>query len=171
MIATCRRCSWNVRQRFNGVNIVQTILRRPVVESVTGLTRSSIYAAMAAGTFPKPIKLGSKAVGWVGSEIEIWISERIAEREVRGDLTAPTQRTPLNATSHRFRISGGRPDERCGRSRSATALAAIAQSAQENRERVCRALKRLARIPDVRGAPAPICSRSLLANRINCRGR
>lgn len=55
-----------------------TILRRNQVEARTGLSRSSIYAAIAAGTFPAPISLlGGKSVGWLEHEIQSWISSRI----------------------------------------------------------------------------------------------
>jgi prophage regulatory protein len=56
----------------------ERINRRNQVEARTGLSRSSIYAAMAAGTFPKPIRLGALAVGWLESEIDAWLNERIA---------------------------------------------------------------------------------------------
>jgi prophage regulatory protein len=36
---------------------------------------------MSEGKFPKPIKLGNKAVGWIEKEIEEWQSERIARRD------------------------------------------------------------------------------------------
>ena len=52
------------------------ILRRPEVEQRTGLSRSAIYALMAAGGFPKPLKLTAKAVGWTDSSIDDWISSR-----------------------------------------------------------------------------------------------
>jgi prophage regulatory protein len=54
------------------------ILRRPEVEQLTGLSRSAIYAAMAAGGFPKPLKLTARAVGWTDSSIDAWISSRSA---------------------------------------------------------------------------------------------
>lgn len=54
------------------------IARRKQVESRTGLSRSSIYAAMAAGTFPKPIRLGAQSVGWLESDLNRWLNERIA---------------------------------------------------------------------------------------------
>jgi prophage regulatory protein len=54
------------------------ILRRPEVEQRTGLSRSAIYAAMAAGDFPKPLRLTAKAVGWLDSSIDSWISSRSA---------------------------------------------------------------------------------------------
>lgn len=54
-----------------------TILRLPVVKDRTGLSRSTIYLRVSNGTFPPPVSLGSRAVGWVESEIEEWISRKI----------------------------------------------------------------------------------------------
>ena len=54
------------------------IVRRPEVETITGLSRSSIYAMMKNGTFPKNIKLGERAVGWPESAIRLWLSDRIS---------------------------------------------------------------------------------------------
>jgi prophage regulatory protein len=56
------------------------ILRLPEVRQRTGLSRSSIYLAMARGDFPKPISLGAKAVGWIDAEIDDWIERRLALR-------------------------------------------------------------------------------------------
>ena len=53
-------------------------LRLPEVEARTGLARPTIYARMAAGTFPQPISLGGRAVGWIEAEVEEWMHERIA---------------------------------------------------------------------------------------------
>jgi prophage regulatory protein len=53
------------------------ILRRPMVQSRTGLSRSAIYLKIAEGTFPKPISLGARAVGWLDAEVEEWLSDRI----------------------------------------------------------------------------------------------
>lgn len=61
--------------------MLQKILRRPQVEAVTGLKRSFIYAGMSAGTFPKAVPLGDKAVGWLEADIEAWQKERIAARD------------------------------------------------------------------------------------------
>ena len=57
------------------------ILRRGEVERVTGLSRSTLYSHMAEGTFPKPIKLGRRAVGWLESAIDAWLAERAAETD------------------------------------------------------------------------------------------
>lgn len=52
------------------------ILRRKDVESMIGLSRSTIYKLISQGTFPKAIRLGPRAVGWRLSDIEIWIESR-----------------------------------------------------------------------------------------------
>lgn len=51
-----------------------TILRRKQVEARTGLSRSTIYERVRAGSFPAPISLGAKAVGWVEGEIDAWLA-------------------------------------------------------------------------------------------------
>ena len=53
------------------------ILRRKQVEARTGLSRSTIYARIKSGTFPAPVSLGPRAVGWIENEVERWISDRI----------------------------------------------------------------------------------------------
>ncbi|WP_345884990.1 helix-turn-helix transcriptional regulator [Shewanella algae] len=44
-------------------------------------SRSSIYSYMAAGYFPRSVKLGPRLVAWVEDEIDEWIAERIEERD------------------------------------------------------------------------------------------
>ena len=62
-----------------------TIIRRKQVEARVGLSRSSIYGAINAGTFPSPIRLGAQSVGWIEAEIEQWLRDRIANsRKVTG---------------------------------------------------------------------------------------
>ena len=56
-----------------------TILRRKQVESRTGLSRSSIYKMMSEGTFPKPVSLGARAVGWIENQIDQWLESRIVK--------------------------------------------------------------------------------------------
>jgi len=56
-----------------------TILRLPAVKAATGLSRSTIYERMRQGTFPAPVPLGGKAVGWLESEVGAWIRQTVAE--------------------------------------------------------------------------------------------
>lgn len=53
------------------------LLRLPMVMRVTGLARSTIYKLIAQNQFPAPIKLSKRAVGWLQSEIEGWVSSRV----------------------------------------------------------------------------------------------
>ncbi len=57
----------------------QMILRLPKVKAITGLSRSTIYLRMSEGTFPQHISLGSRAVGWLRSEVADWMDQRILE--------------------------------------------------------------------------------------------
>jgi prophage regulatory protein len=50
------------------------------VRQATGLSRSSIYAYIRNNTFPKPLNLGTRAVGWLQCEINEWIEQRTANR-------------------------------------------------------------------------------------------
>lgn len=54
-----------------------TILRLVTVKKRTGMSRSNIYKLMSEGLFPKSISLGARAVGWIESEINEWIEQRI----------------------------------------------------------------------------------------------
>ena len=65
---------------------MQKNLRLPEVEAVTGLKKPTIYELMAAGRFPKPLKVSVKAVAWLESEIEEWQKQRVAERDGKGTL-------------------------------------------------------------------------------------
>ena len=56
------------------------ILRRKQVEVRTGLARSTIYLHVSQGTFPAPIPLGERSVGWLESEVTEWIEECIKQR-------------------------------------------------------------------------------------------
>ena len=56
----------------------ERILRRPEVEARIGLSRSTIYAQMADGDFPKPVRLGKRAVGWPESAVAQWLASRSA---------------------------------------------------------------------------------------------
>jgi prophage regulatory protein len=56
------------------------ILRLNDVKSKTGLARSTIYKYIDIGTFPKPVPLGGRSVGWVESEVHEWIETAIQQR-------------------------------------------------------------------------------------------
>lgn len=54
------------------------LLRRREVEHRTGLPRSTLYDLVAAGDFPRPIRLTKTTVAWPESVVDAWIEDRIA---------------------------------------------------------------------------------------------
>ena len=59
------------------------ILRLPQVCKVTGLGRSMIYQLEAERRFPTRVRIGLRAVGWVESEVQHWIANRIESYRAR----------------------------------------------------------------------------------------
>lgn len=53
------------------------IIRLPDVEAKTGLGRSTIYALIKQGRFPAQIKLSERASGWIESEIEDYLKQKV----------------------------------------------------------------------------------------------
>lgn len=56
-----------------------TLIRLPHVENLVGVRRSSIYAMISGGDFPKPAKIGG-ASRWSKKEVCEWRDARLAER-------------------------------------------------------------------------------------------
>ena len=59
--------------------MADSILRLPEVVKTTGLSRSTIYLHIAQKLFPKPISIGPRAVGWLESDIQAWLEDRISK--------------------------------------------------------------------------------------------
>lgn len=57
--------------------MVTAILRLPAVKARTGLSRSTIYLRITEGSFPPPVSLGGRCVGWIEAEVNDWLSQRI----------------------------------------------------------------------------------------------
>jgi prophage regulatory protein len=79
------RAAWNLELRLSSndfntrmeMAMAISILRLPAVKTRVGLSRSAIYLAISRAEFPRPVQLGARAVGWLESEIEEWIRERV----------------------------------------------------------------------------------------------
>lgn len=72
-------CLITTREVYN----MDAILRLPAVKLRTGLSRSSIYAKVRTGEFPKPISIGIRSIGWIESEIQQWIADCVkASRKI-----------------------------------------------------------------------------------------
>ncbi|MGC1271573.1 MAG: AlpA family phage regulatory protein [Croceibacterium sp.] len=60
------------------------LLKIAEVKKLTRRSTSRIYADMNAGLFPRPIRIGARAVAWRQSELVAWVGRRIEERDQRG---------------------------------------------------------------------------------------
>ncbi|AOJ49728.1 MULTISPECIES: helix-turn-helix transcriptional regulator [Burkholderia] len=58
----------------------RVVRMRPLIERV-GLSKSEIYRRIQAGTFPRPIALGVRAVGWLERDVESWLATRAKRGE------------------------------------------------------------------------------------------
>jgi len=65
------------------------ILRLPTVLLRTGLSRSTVYARVAEGTFPRQLSLGPNTVGWLEMDIDTWIDGLTAIRTREGYRAKP----------------------------------------------------------------------------------
>lgn len=63
--------------RANG----RCFLRKEDVIARTGIPGSSLYEMMAKGSFPKPVRVSPRRVGWIESEVDEWQKQRVAERD------------------------------------------------------------------------------------------
>jgi len=93
-------------------------LRLPEVMARTGLKRSSIYAAVQAGTFPNSIPLGARAVGWDESSVNEWIEQRAAEAQAHASMHVNRAAAEIGVTHEElkpFIESGQLPTYRLGR--------------------------------------------------------
>jgi prophage regulatory protein len=54
------------------------LLRLPAVLELVGLSEPTLYEQMAAGTFPKGIKIAKRAVAWREDHLIAWLASREA---------------------------------------------------------------------------------------------
>jgi prophage regulatory protein len=59
-------------------HVMQVVLRLPAVLTTVGLSRSTVYEKIKRGEFPRPFKLGERAIGWREGDIAAWIAARVA---------------------------------------------------------------------------------------------
>ncbi|MNF65287.1 Prophage CP4-57 regulatory protein (AlpA) [compost metagenome] len=60
------------------MNNLPQLMRRRMVQDLTGLSRTTIYRLMAAGKFPRPVRIGERAVAWRADDLAAFIDSRTA---------------------------------------------------------------------------------------------
>lgn len=63
----------------------ERFLRRTKVERKVALSKATIYRKIAAGTFPRPYRVGSTAVRWRLSDLNEWLRGHIAATDAAND--------------------------------------------------------------------------------------
>lgn len=66
------------------------VLRLNDVIGITGIGRSSIYKWMTDGTFPSPLSLGVRSVGWLEKDIQEWLDSRVQLRSLTSRNRRPS---------------------------------------------------------------------------------
>ena len=61
--------------------MIKKMYRLPEVMDMTGLSRSSIYLRVSTKEFPKPVKIGRRAIGWPEESIIAWQAKMMEERD------------------------------------------------------------------------------------------
>ena len=85
-IGDCVRLVPNDYNQLRKGRMEQRIMRRPEVLETVGIAVSTLYDWVASGRFPRPIRLGPKAVGWRVTDIDQWLAERpLVEATKKGD--------------------------------------------------------------------------------------
>jgi prophage regulatory protein len=56
------------------------VIRKPEARQITGMSDSTIRRLELEGRFPKRMRLGGSACGWLLSEVNQWLAERAAAR-------------------------------------------------------------------------------------------
>lgn len=58
-----------------------TLIRLHEVQRRTGYSKAWIYRQLRESRFPQSVKIGSRSIAFVESEVDEWINQRIEERD------------------------------------------------------------------------------------------
>lgn len=58
----------------------KTLIKISEVSNRAGICKSYIYKLISQNRFPRPVKVGSRAIAFVESEVDEWVDARIEER-------------------------------------------------------------------------------------------
>jgi prophage regulatory protein len=69
------------RPALEGQTVSRVLLRLSDVCEMVGLSRSTIYSAMANGRFPRAIRVGARSVRWRSTDVGAWLAAQEAASE------------------------------------------------------------------------------------------
>ncbi|WP_073999755.1 helix-turn-helix transcriptional regulator [Serratia plymuthica] len=59
--------------------MTNTLIRLPEVQRRTGYSKAWLYRLISQGKFPASVKIGTRSIAFVESEIDEWVNQRITE--------------------------------------------------------------------------------------------
>ena len=65
-------------QPLHAAQVADALLRLSTVVAITGLSRSSLYARIKAGSFVEPIRLGARCTRFRAGDVTAWIAAQVA---------------------------------------------------------------------------------------------
>jgi prophage regulatory protein len=71
--------SWKGLQTLAGSPTI--VIRRRALLQLLGISNTTLYAWIAAKTFPPPISIGENSVAWLADEVAAFIEQRRKERD------------------------------------------------------------------------------------------
>jgi predicted DNA-binding transcriptional regulator AlpA len=63
------------------------VIRLPIVLAVTGRSRASLWNDVKAGTFPQPLQIGPRSVGWRVGDIRALLASFTTKKGIDGNVT------------------------------------------------------------------------------------
>lgn len=61
----------------------------PEVKKQVRKSTTRIYAAMATGKFPRPVRIGERRVAWLQSDLDAWLEALVAKRDADIEAREP----------------------------------------------------------------------------------
>lgn len=83
------------------------LLRVDAVSAMAGLSRSTLFARSAAGTFPQPLRMGTRCTRWRAADVQTWLKAQqstpatTAEPQESPAAPAPAPTAPEVSTRRR----------------------------------------------------------------------
>lgn len=65
-------------QPLSALDVPDALLKLATVCALTGLSAATIYRKVAAGDFPKPVRMGPRCTRWKSDGIKGWLTQQTA---------------------------------------------------------------------------------------------
>ena len=105
----------------------ERLVRMPEVCRLTGLSKTSIYSGVKAGTFPGAVRVTDWAVAWRQSDLDRWIASRMPADPEPATASRPASARNASMVLAATAESAGTTTKKAGSPRNAAGKTAKAQ--------------------------------------------